>query len=248
MSILDTLSANLTNAGRTVSQKVKNSSEAGTLTREMNTEKRNIQMQIEDIGRQYFEKHKHEIDPEFSSQIQSILASEQRIAELQEEIQAVRAREPELIPVPESTTPRTAGAQPSAMVCMQCGKTYAAGQTFCAACGSQLVPQYGGYSAPRPAPAPAPVDPVIIPIVNQPPTAPTSTPTVPTAPVTPAPEASAPEASAPEASAPEAPEKTAAGTPVPETPVTGRFCPFCGARADQEGQTFCTQCGKSLPV
>lgn len=147
---IDKLSANVTNAGKIVSQKVKNMSDASSLTSAQNTEKRNVQDTLMEIGRLYFERHKNNPNAEFSQQVASILTSEKRIAELQAEIEAVRAREPELVPVPEA--PKTPQPQktPTAMVCMQCGRTYAANVSNCQNCGQQLVPQYGSFQKPQP--------------------------------------------------------------------------------------------------
>lgn len=148
MSFMDKLSANVTNAGKIVSQKVKNMSDASSLTSAQNTEKRNVQDTLMEIGKLYFEKHKNDPNAEFSQQVASILTSEKRIAELQAEIEAVRAREPELVPVPE--TPKVQPQKtPTAMVCMQCGRSYAAGAANCQNCGQQLVPQYGTFQKPQ---------------------------------------------------------------------------------------------------
>lgn len=149
-TFIDKLSANVTNAGKIVSQKVKNMSDANSLTGAQNTEKRNVQDTLMEIGKLYFEKHKNDPNAEFAQQIASILTSEKRIAELQAEIEAVRAREPELVPVPETPKAPQPQKTPTAMVCMQCGRTYAANVSNCQSCGQQLVPQYGGFQKPQP--------------------------------------------------------------------------------------------------
>lgn len=147
---IDKLSANVTNAGKIVSQKVRNMSDAGTLTSAQNTEKRNVQDTLMEIGKLYFEKHKNDPNAEFAHQIASILTSEKRIAELQTEIEAVRAREPELVAVPETIREPKPSKTPTAMVCMQCGRTYAPDVTKCLGCGQQLIPQYGTFRKPQP--------------------------------------------------------------------------------------------------
>ncbi len=220
MSFLDKLSANVTNAGKIVSQKAKNMTDANSLSNAQRAEKRNIQEQMNEIARLYFEKYKDDPNAEFAAQIASIHASEQRIAEIQEEIEAVRAREPELIPVPED--PKPAPKQPTAMVCMQCGRSYAPTEYSCKDCNSQLIPQYGTFpNAARPeaqadAPA-APAEPT------------EAAPVQPEAP----------------AEIPAQPE-TANDAPQPEEPKpTGGFCAYCG-KPHEAGQAFCAGCGKKL--
>lgn len=142
--------ANLTNAGRTLSQKAKNFSDSNALQREMNAEKRNIQQKYSEIGQLYYEKYCNDPGADFFAEMESITASTRRIEEIQGEIQEVQARKPELVQVPD-TSPN--GVQPSAMVCMQCGGTYDTAQTFCSACGQKLVPQYPTSAAASLAPA-----------------------------------------------------------------------------------------------
>ncbi len=220
MSFLDKLSANVTNAGKIVSQKAKNMTDANSLSNAQRAEKRNIQEQMNEIARLYFEKYKDDPNAEFAAQIASIHASEQRIAEIQAEIEAVRAREPELIPVPED--PKPAPKQPTAMVCMQCGRSYAPTEYSCKDCNSQLVPQYGTFpNAARPE-------------------APTVTPAAPAETT----EAAPVQPEAP-AETPAQPETTDAA-PQPEASApTGGFCAYCG-KPHEAGQAFCAGCGKKL--
>lgn len=142
--------ANLTNAGRTLSQKAKNFSDSTALQREMNAEKRNVQQKYSEIGQLYYEKFRDDPGADFFAEIESITASTKRIEEIQSEIQDVQARKPELVQVPD--TPKSS-VQPSAMVCMQCGSTYDTAQTFCSACGQKLTPQYPTAAAASLAPA-----------------------------------------------------------------------------------------------
>lgn len=140
MSFFDKISVNMTNAGRTISQKARNSSDAGNLTREQNKEKKNEQAMIAELGRLYYERHKDDPDAAFAEQIASIKSCRKRITDLDEEIRQVRSREPELVDLPEE--PKQPAGTPTAMVCMQCGATYTNGSTNCAACGAKLVAQY----------------------------------------------------------------------------------------------------------
>ncbi len=144
-SFFDKLSANLTNAGRTVSQKVKNSSDASKLLNEISAENKSIQENLTAIGKLYYDIQKDNPDEEFRDMVDAIKKSQQRITELQESIKIIRAREPELVPVPEdhpSAEVPASSAKPSAMVCMGCGNTYSEGTAFCSVCGQKLVPQY----------------------------------------------------------------------------------------------------------
>lgn len=150
MSFSDKLSANLTNAGRTVSQMAKNFSDTNSLQREMSAEKRNIQQKYAEIGQLYYERFKDEPGVDFFDLVASITASTQRIEEIQNEIQNVQARKPELVQVPVTQK----DVQPSAMVCMQCGNTYSdTAQTFCSSCGQKLTPQYPSAAAAALAPS-----------------------------------------------------------------------------------------------
>jgi uncharacterized Zn finger protein (UPF0148 family) len=239
MSFLDELSANATNAGRIASQKMKNASDGNKISKNITAEKRNIEQKYSEIGKLFYEKYKDAPDAEFAEQIASITASEQKITELQAELEAVRARKPELISVAEGT-PAAPVSAPTAMVCMQCGSTYGTGETFCALCGQKLVSQYANaaqaasapvqtaedvQSAPTEEAAVIPTEAVVIP---EPAAADTAENTAPSA------EASAPaEAAATEAPAAEEPVKA------------GRFCAYCGAAAEAS-QVFCAQCGQKL--
>ena len=140
MEIFDKLSAGLTNAGRTVSQSAKNFSDTNKLKSEISAEKRNIQQKYAEIGQLYYEKFNNDPGCDFFTEVDSILTSMRRIEALEEEIRGVQSRRPELVTVPES--PRAGDVRPSAMVCMQCGQTYDANQTFCSNCGQKLTPQY----------------------------------------------------------------------------------------------------------
>lgn len=267
MSLLDKLSANVTNAGRIASQKVKNMSEANSLSTEQRNERNSIQRNLSEIGRLYYEKYKDVPDAEFAALISEIKASEQKIQELDAEIEAVRAREPELVPIPEDEEIRPA-AQPTAKVCMQCGATYAVTETVCTGCGTELVAQYATAAEAAAAPQqtaeaapekPVPAEPVTIPLVNPAPKPPVvngvpvipaqvdPTPIIPTqvdpAPVQADPAPAAEEKPVPETSA--APEAHAAPEAAPAADAAPRFCAYCG-KPCESGQVFCAQCGKKL--
>lgn len=158
MSFLDKITANVTNAGRVVSQKTKNLSEANSLASEQRLEKRHIQEAMAEIAKLYVEKYKDDPNAEFAQQIASIKAAERRIEQLEREIELVRAREPELVPVPEEAKPVQPQRTPTAMVCMNCGRTYGVGIKHCQNCGNALIPQHGSYKKDAPAEqAPQPV-------------------------------------------------------------------------------------------
>ncbi len=143
MSFFDKLGASLTNAGRIASQNVKNMSDVSQLKNEIETEKRNIQQNFSKIGKLYYDKMKDQPGEEFREMIYAVRDSEQHIADLERQIQVVRAREPELVPVPDTPSAMKASVgKPAGMVCMNCGNTYEAGNTFCAVCGQKLTAQY----------------------------------------------------------------------------------------------------------
>ena len=158
MGFFDKLGAQLTNAGRTVSQNVKNASDSSSLQREISSHQKNIQQKYAEIGQLFYEKYCEAPENEFSEQVASIKTSMQEIVRLQAEIQEVKARKAELVPIPEDTPKNTASA-PMAMVCTKCGNTYDSAQAFCSVCGEKLVPQF-------PTPAQQPVPPTPAPPVE----------------------------------------------------------------------------------
>jgi RNA polymerase subunit RPABC4/transcription elongation factor Spt4 len=151
MEFIDKISAGLTNAGRTVSQSARNFSDTNKLRNEISTEKRNIQQKYAEIGQLYYEKFNNDPGCDFFPEVDSILTSMRRIEALEAEIQEVQNRRPELVTVPEST--RDYGVKPSAMVCMQCGQTFDASQSFCSNCGQKLTAQYPTSAAASLAPS-----------------------------------------------------------------------------------------------
>lgn len=148
MSFPDKISANLTNAGRTVSQSLKNFSDATSLQKDIAAEKRNIKTKFYEIGQLYYEMFKDDPGADFFEQVESITNSQIRIEELEAQIAEVKERKPDLVQIP--STPKV---KPSAMVCMQCGSTYDTTHTFCANCGQKLTPQYPTAEAAAAAPA-----------------------------------------------------------------------------------------------
>lgn len=221
----DKLTANVTNVSRIGIQKAKNMSEANSLGNEQKSEKRNIQNQYAEIGRQYYEQHKNDPDAMYPDQIASIIASEKRIEELEVQIAAVRAREPELVEVPDTTpAPKPAAApaptgEPTSMVCMQCGSTYGTDKKMCTVCNEELVPQYGGE-----------------PVVR---TEPNST----------RPETSADEEkpNTLDVLTEDAPKEETGNADALETdaPKADAFCPYCGKPVEADAH-FCSSCGKTL--
>ncbi len=230
MSFLDNLGVNLTNAGKIVSQKAKNTTEATSLSNRQRKERRNIQTCYSEIGKLYYELHKNDPEPEFAEFIDSIAASEELIEELQTEIDTVRVREPELITeMPSAPTNRgtTSNTKPTAMVCLQCGRSYAAGISFCPECGLQLAAQYANAAQAAAAPEQKADAPVI--------------PATPAAPAAPAPVVGVPNSeAAPVVGTPAPPP-----APAPETTKPKRFCPYCGNSCLPE-HSFCPECGERL--
>ena len=140
MEFIDKLSAGLTNAGRTVSQSAKNFSDTNRLKSEISAEKRNIQQKYAEIGQLYYEKFNNDPGCDFFPEVDAIMTSMRHIEALEAEILEVQNRRPELVTVePRIGDPNI---RPTAMVCMQCGQTYDANQTFCSNCGQKLTAQY----------------------------------------------------------------------------------------------------------
>ncbi len=256
---LDVLSANVTNAGRTVSQKAKNISEATSLTNEQRAETRKIQEAYSEIGKLYYEKFKDTLTPDsdFVELMDTITKASARIDALQEEIESIRARKPELVDVPEYSHPTPAAEKKCVMYCMGCGATYGAGQAYCEKCGYKLEEQKASAApaetvadveqqAQAPAAEKPTATPVSVPLVNPAPKPPlvNGAPVILEKPAEPAAEtpetADVPETTdAPET--PAAPEAPAA----PTEEAACKFCAYCG-KPRQAEQNFCTECGNKF--
>ncbi len=223
-SFFDKLSANLTNATRTVQQNLKNSTDASKLMSQITAENKNIQENLNAIGKLYYDICKDEPDEAFREMVDAIKKSEKRITELQESVKIIRAREPELVPVPEETPSASGGVKsqvrPSAMVCMGCGNTYTEGNAFCPVCGQKLVPQYQDTAAAAAAPAQTADD-------------------VQTRQETPANDTESEIIDAEIIEEPVNLNKPAASE-------EAKFCPYCGKKISVAGQAFCDNCGHAV--
>lgn len=227
-SFFDQLNASIKNAGRTVSQKAKNLNESNKLSSQLKAEEHNIQQNLIAIGQKYYDLCKENPDDDFRAMVEAIAESEQKIEGLRQEIDEIRAREPELVSVPEETCrPVNASAKPSAMVCMNCGNTYETGNTFCAVCGQKLTAQYANLYTASNAPVQTEHDVQVKPEMTE----------------TPAPE----EEEIVDAVISE-PEQPAVQETVQEDETAPKpsFCPYCGKPLNTPGQLFCGECGKSL--
>lgn len=217
MSFPDKLSANLTNAGRTVSQSLKNFSDANSLQKEIAAEKRSIKTKLYEIGQLYYEMFKDDPGADFFEQVEMITNAQLRIDELEAEILEVKERKPDLVQIP--STPKS---KPSAMVCMQCGSTYDTTHTFCASCGQKLTPQYPTPAAAAAAPAQTAED-----VQNRS-----------------VADAANVEVAEPTAQQPSLTKPADIVLPNAEAPAK-RFCTSCGAPAAADS-AFCAQCGTKL--
>ncbi|MDE6005532.1 MAG: zinc ribbon domain-containing protein [Oscillospiraceae bacterium] len=225
MGFFDKLKVNAKNAGKTIEQKAKNLSEANKLNTQLKAEERNIQQNLIAIGQKYYDLYKESPDEEFQEMVEAIIKSEQKIDELKQEIEAIRAREPELDPIPEEATitePVNTPAEPSAMVCMNCGNTYEAGNTFCAVCGQKLTAQYADSNTATNAPVQTENDVQVQQEV-----------------------ADAPEEEIVDAIISEN-EQEPEITQGDESDSKQTFCPYCGNKLNVSGQLFCGECGKAL--
>ncbi len=224
MEFFDKLGANLTNAGRTVSMSARNFSDTNSLKREINNEKRSIQQKYAEIGQLYYEKFNNDPGCDFFAQVDEILTSMRHIEALEAEIEEVQNRRPELVPIPDgsSTYTNEPRVRPSAMVCMQCGQTYAPTQIFCSNCGQKLTPQYPTAAAAAAAPPQTASDVRVTPVVSETTIIPDEPEHVVSEIVEDVPDTKAPAADAP------------------------RYCTNCGAKAASDSM-FCAQCGAKLP-
>ncbi|MDE7122238.1 MAG: zinc-ribbon domain-containing protein [Oscillospiraceae bacterium] len=142
----DQLSAGFTNASRTVSQKVKNLNDTNKLTSQVKTEQNNIHQNLVAIGQKYYDLCRDNPDEEFQAMVEAIIKSEQTIARLQQEIESVRAREPELMSVPGQSTINININTPSDFrTCPNCGSRSQGDSAFCPHCGQNLTSQTAQY-------------------------------------------------------------------------------------------------------
>ncbi len=228
MGFFDKLGAQLTNASRTVSQNVKNASDSSSLNRKINSHQKNIQQKYAEIGQLFFEKYGNNPENEFAEQTASIKNSMEEIVSLQAEIEEVKARKAELVPIPEDTPKPTTSTAPATMVCTKCGNTYTAPQEYCSVCGEKLVPHSS---------QPVATETVIPTPVPEEEAAPESSVTV--ADETPE-ESSFSDSNEPERTILNEPEVTEL-----KIPSTKKFCTHCGAENESDS-TFCVVCGNSL--
>jgi len=231
MEFFDKLGANLTNAGRTVSQSAKNFTDTNALKREISSEKRNIQQKYAEIGQLYYEKYNNDPGCDFFAEVDEILTSMRHIEALEAEIEEVQNRRPELVPIPDGSSSYTSEprVRPSAMVCMQCGQTYDPTQIFCSNCGQKLTPQYPTAAAASVAPPQTASDVRVSPVISE-----TS--------ITP----EEPERVVSEI-VEDVPETKAPAEDAPAPANAPRYCTNCGAKAASDSM-FCAQCGAKLPV
>ncbi|MBR2085651.1 MAG: zinc ribbon domain-containing protein [Oscillospiraceae bacterium] len=220
MEFIDKLSAGLTNAGRTVSQSAKNFSDTNRLKSEISAEKRNIQQKYAEIGQLYYEKFNNDPGCDFFPEVDAIMTSMRHIEALEAEILEVQNRRPELVTVePRIGDPNI---RPSAMVCMQCGQTYDASQTFCSNCGQKLTAQYPTAAAATLAPDQTAADVVNSSVSSVTPAEPNDTRVI-----------------------PNSPHINLAKTDEPAQEPPKRICLSCGAAAENDS-VFCAQCGTKL--
>ncbi|MDE5767896.1 MAG: zinc-ribbon domain-containing protein [Oscillospiraceae bacterium] len=225
-NFFDQLSTGFTNASRTVSQKVKNLNDTNKLTSQVKTEQNNIHQNLVAIGQKYYDLCRDNPDEEFRGMVEAIIKSEQTIARLQQEIESVRAREPELMPVPEQQTIGNAGASGASdfRTCPNCGSRSQGDSAFCSHCGQKLAVQAAQYDKIyQQNPASSVQNSVNVVTEEQ---------------------ANAAQASAVEPE-PE-PEYIDAQITEPEFNSASAFCPYCGKKLSVPGARFCSECGSTL--
>ncbi|MDE6087592.1 MAG: zinc-ribbon domain-containing protein [Oscillospiraceae bacterium] len=220
-NFFDQLSTGFTNASRTVSQKMKNLNDTNKLTSQVKTEQNNIHQNLVAIGQKYYDLCRDNPDEEFRSMVEAIIKSEQTITRLQQEIENVRAREPELMPVSEQQTTGNAGAS-DFRTCPNCGSRSQENSAFCSHCGQKLAAQAAQYDKiyqQNPVQnAPSVQDPVNDTMQE-----------IPT-----------------ESKSEPEPEYIDAQITEPDFNSVSAFCPYCGKKLSVPGARFCSECGSTL--
>ncbi|MDE6729279.1 MAG: zinc ribbon domain-containing protein [Oscillospiraceae bacterium] len=221
----DQLSAGFTNASRTVSQKVKNLNDTNKLTSQVKTEQNNIHQNLVAIGQKYYDLCRDNPDEEFQAMVEAIIKSEQAIARLQQEIESVRAREPELMSVPgQSTININSNTASESGICPNCGSKLQGDSAFCPHCGQNLTAQPAQYDK----------------IYQQNPAQDLTQDAKPESVPEEQPEDSIAQVFASEL-------KTDSDfDPVPDSAPVSSFCPYCGNKLSVPDARFCSECGRTL--
>lgn len=262
MSFFDKLGKTVTDTANSVVEKTKSSTDTIRLNNRISEEERNINAAFLSIGKKYVELHPNDAEAAYSEYLDTIVQSQQKIAEYQEQIRKNKhlllckncgAEIPEAVlfctkcgtenPVGKQMAEERAAREAAERAAMQ---QAAAAQQSAAAAAGEVCPNCGKPKTPGAmfctscgmryvtpqAAAPTPV-PVPVPAAA------------------PAPET----ASAPTEAPAVAPEKTcpACGHAVPEG---NKFCINCGAAleaapapaAEAPAERVCPNCGKSIPA
>lgn len=273
MSFFDKLGKTVTDTANSVVEKTKSSTDTIRLNNRISEEERNINAAFLSIGKKYVELHPNDAEAAYSEYLDTIVQSQQKIAEYQEQIRKNKhlllckncgAEIPEAVlfctkcgtenPVGKQMAEERAAREAAERAAMQ---QAAAAQQSAAAAAGEVCPNCGKPKIPGAMFCTSCGMRYVTPQAAAPAAAPTPVP-VPVPAAAPAPEtASAPtEAPAPAEEAPAAaPGKTCpnCGHAVPEG---NKFCINCGAAleaapapaAEAPAEQVCPNCGKSIPA
>ncbi len=150
MAIFDELGERITEAGKTVLQKTRDTTENMRLKALIREEERNIRMQYEAMGALYAEIHGNDPEYRFAEAMSNVHASMARIAEYRAQITALQGAEEcpycgAAVP-PDGQFCTVCGRKlsgdthedTSAAFCPKCGATVKPDAVFCKACGEKL--------------------------------------------------------------------------------------------------------------
>ena len=153
MDFFDKIGETISNKGREIQGRVKTLSDVSKLESQINGEQQTIQKVYAVIGETYFMQHKNQEDDPFVEQIKIILGAQERIKQLQAQIQNLKGVRPcpncgamisfyaQFCPqcgaksdIPVVSNP----GEKSTKQCPNCGATVDADAAFCTNCGTQL--------------------------------------------------------------------------------------------------------------
>ncbi len=156
MAFLDGISKKLSQTGQDMVKKTRNFADSTKLSGMIADEEKNINALYPQIGKAYYELHKHDPEHALSELVAAVNDAFDRISQLNEQIAAINGMQkcPRCgAEVPENGMfCNTCGAKmPPKVVmepvyagdtvrCTNCGSQIPAGQKFCVYCGTEVVP------------------------------------------------------------------------------------------------------------
>lgn len=119
MAFLDGISKKLAQAGQDAMQKTKNFADSTKLSGMIADEEKNINALYPQIGRAYYELHKHDPEHALSELVAAVNDAFDRIEQLKEQIDAINGMQK----------------------CPRCGANVPEGGMFCNSCGAKMPPK-----------------------------------------------------------------------------------------------------------